>query len=338
MASPDDDHLALNLLVQGFKISRLLRLVADVQIADRIAPNETCQIADLATACGVLSEPLHRALRALAAFKIFHVSADGSIRHTSRSLLLRTDTPNSLHHAVRALTAPSSWRAWEFLDAALRGEVPHEAAWGATRFNYLREHPDEARIFDAFMANHPDDRHRVVAEAYDFSAADLIVDIGGGNGEALRNILGRFPRAQGLVFDREDVVKAIAPTMLAGGRIRTQGGSFFEEIPTGANIYLLVRVLHDWADDDALRILRTCRVAMKDEARLVIAETILDADPSLGHPVQYFMDVQMMAMYGGARERSEAEFERLLNMAGFVLLRTISAASPVSILEARPQP
>jgi hypothetical protein len=140
-----------------------------------------------------------------------------------------------------------------------------------------------------------------------------------------------------LVIDREDVVKAIAPTMLAGGRIRTQGGSFFEEIPTGANIYLLVRVLHDWADDDALRILRTCRVAMKHEARLVIAETILEADPSLGHPVQYFMDVQMMAMYGGARERSEAEFERLLNMAGFVLLRTISA-SPVSILEARPQP
>ena len=148
MASPDDDHLALNLLVRGFKISRLIRLVADVQIADRIAPNETCQIADLATACGVLSEPLHRALRALAAFKIFHVSADGSIRHTSRFLLLRKDTPNSFHHAVRALTAPSSWRAWEFLDAALRGEVPHEAAWGATRFNYLREHPDEARIFD----------------------------------------------------------------------------------------------------------------------------------------------------------------------------------------------
>ena len=197
-------------------------------------------------------------LRALAAFQIFQVTADGNITHTPRSRLLRTDTPNSLHHAARFWTAPGSWKAWGMLDVAMTGGIPHEAAWNTDRFSYLRQHPDEARVFDAMMANFPDNRHAAIAAGYDFSAARLIADIGGGNGAALRHILGRFPQPQGLVFDREDVIAALQPGDLMDGRIAAQAVSFFERVPAGADRYLLVRVLHDWKDEDSLRILRNC--------------------------------------------------------------------------------
>jgi SAM-dependent methyltransferase len=259
------------------------------------------------------------------------------VGHTSRSLLLRNDVPNSLHHAARFWTAPGSWRAWEALDAALHGGSPYESAWGAKRFDYLRDHPEEARIFDAFMANWPDDRHNAVAAAYDFSKAELIADIGGGNGEALRRILERFPDVRGIVLDREDVVAAIPSEGLASGRISVQGGSFFEQVPAGADIHLLIRVLHNWADEDVLSILRSFRAAMGSKGRLLVVEQILAPDPSHGRPADYLVDMQMTAIYGSARQRTEAEFRALLTPAGFELLRVIPTASQVSILEAVPR-
>lgn len=196
----DDDREALDLLLRGFQVSRMLRLVADLRLADKLPKDGSRNVSDLATDCSVLAVPLLRVLRALAAFGVFRVGADGSVAHSPRSVLLRTDEPNSLYYGAKFWTAPGSWNAWCFLDAALAGGNPHQAAWKTGRFQYLREHPDEARSFDAFMANFPDRRHQALAASFDFSGAKLIADIGGGNGEALRQILARFPGPRGLVL------------------------------------------------------------------------------------------------------------------------------------------
>jgi hypothetical protein len=337
MLDSDDDRLALDLLIRGFQISRTIRLIADLGIADRIAPDSEVALVDLAAASGVPPEPLLRAMRVLAAFGVFRVDAAGVVAHTPRSLLLRTDIPNSLHHSARFWTGAGSWRAWEVLDAAFRGQVPHEQAWGTSRFDYLRNAPDEARIFDAFMANFPDNRHEAVAAAYDFSAVCLIADIGGGNGAMLRKIAERHSHIRGIVFDRDDVVAAIPPDALAGGRIAVRGGSFFNAVPAGADLYLLCRVLHDWPDEEVVQILRCCRAAMGEDARLLVVEGLIHPDPALGVQTEYLLDMHMMAMFGRARERTEAEFRGLLAEAGFTLLRVIPTASPVSILEAAPR-
>ena len=334
----DADRAALDSLLRGFQISRMLRLVADIGLADKIPKDGSCSVSDLAAGCAVLAAPLLRVLRALAAFGIFRLGADGSVAHSPRSVLLRTDEPNSFHDAARFWTAPGSWKAWGALDAALVGDIPHQVAWNTGRFEYLREHPEEARNFDAFMANFSDNRHQVVAASYDFSAAALIADIGGGNGEMLRRVLARFPGPRGLVFDRDDVIAGIPQEARSGGRIDVRSGSFFELVPDGADIYLLVRVLHDWSDDDCIRILRNCRAAMTGSARLLIVEQILEPDPTLGRPAGYLVDIQMMAMFGTARERTESEFGDLLRISGFALARVIATASPVSILEVIPVP
>ena len=328
------DRAALDKLIRGFQISRMIRLVADLTLADRIAPGESRRVADLARECNASATPLLRILRALASVGIFRVTASGEISHTPMSRFLRTDTPGSLHYGARFWTDPGSWRAWEELDVALADETPHQVAWNKGRFEYLRQHPDEARVFDEFMAHFPDDRHQAVADAYDFAGTGLIADVGGGRGEALRRILGRFPGPRGLVFDRDDVVAAFPDDRRMSGRIATEAGSFFDRVPSGADIYLLMRVLHDWSDDDCRRILRNCRKAMAVGARLLICEQILDPDPASGDPFLYLVDTQMMAMFGAARERSEAEFRALLIETGFAFLRLIPTTSSVSIVEA----
>ena len=314
----------------------MIRLVADLAIADRIPVDGARDVMDLASATDVLPGPLLRVLRALAAFGVFRVTPLGMIAHSSLSLLLRTDTPHSLHYGARFWTAPGSWKAWGELDAALTGGSPYQAAWNVGRFEYLRTHPDEARAFDAFMAHFPDDRHQVIAAHFDFSTARVIVDVGGGNGEALRHILARFPEARGVVFDREDVIEAIPAEALMAGRITTRGGSFFDRVPSGADIYLLVRILHDWSNEDCSRILRTCRAAMGSNTRLLIVEQILELDPARGRPADYLVDIQMMAMFGSARERTEAEFRDLLLQSDLRLVRVIPTPSSVWIIEANP--
>jgi hypothetical protein len=333
----EDDHLALNLMIRGFQASQLFRLAADLEVADRVAPDGSVAVADMAAACNVLPMPLLRILRALAALGVFRVSAEGVVTHSPRSLLLRRDAPNSLHYAARFWPAPGSWKAWGALDAALAGGSPHRTAWEMGRFDYLRGHPDEARVFDQFMAHTPDNRHAAMAAAYDFSAAGLIVDVGGGNGQALREVLTRFPEAKGLLLDLADVVEAVSPEARLNGRIATAGQSFFERVPEGGDFYLLNWVLHDWADDDCLRILAACRAAMRDGAKLLIGERLLDPDPSIGDPIGYLVDTHMMAMFGEARERSEAEFRALLEPSGFAISRVVATASPFAIVEAVPK-
>jgi hypothetical protein len=326
---------ALDLLIRGFQVSRILRLVADLEVADKVPPENGRSVEDLARSCEVEAVPLMRVLRALAAFGIFQI-CNSVISHTSRSLLLRMDNPHSLHTAARFWTAPGSWNAWGALDAALQGEVPHRRAWGTGRFEYLRDHPDEARAFDHFMACFPDNRHDIIAESYDFSTTKLIADIGGGSGETLRRILSRVPTPKGLLFDRADVVNAVPSEALLEGRICVEGGNFFERVPAGADLYLLIRVLHNWPDGDCVRILQSCRLAMRPDARLLIVDQLLEIDPARGQPTDYLVDLQMMAMFGDARERTRAEFERLMAASGLSLVRVIPTACAVSIIEIAP--
>ena len=112
------------------------------------------------------------------------------------------------------------------LDAAMTGGTPYEAAWNTSRFSYLRQHPDEARAFDAMMATFPDNRHSAIATGYDFSRVRMIADIGGGNGATLRQILTRFPDARGLIFEREDVIAALTPGDLMQGRSLAKVAAF----------------------------------------------------------------------------------------------------------------
>jgi O-methyltransferase len=167
--------------------------------------------------------------------------------------------------------------------------------------------------------------------AYDFSRIERIVDVGGGEGALLRDILAATPKLQGVLFDLPQVV-AGASKLLKGdfaARCQIVGGNFFDSVPEGADAYLLKGVLHDWPDDDAVKILRNTRLAIRPEGTLLLIEAIVD---SAARPAG-LMDLLMLVI--GGRERTEADFRSLLASARFTLTRIIPTEAS-SLIECHP--
>jgi hypothetical protein len=327
----------LTRLMRGFQVSKMIDVAVALGLAGRI-DGEPRPVADLAVECGAQPDMLERLCRALAAFGVFSVDAQGRIGHSDLSRWLRADAQPTLHHATRFMMMQANWAAWGALEETVRtGRPAFEAVHGMANFDYLAAHPAQAAIFDAFMQHSPDDRHLAVSEGYDFSGSPTVVDVAGGNGALLAAILAANPEARGILFDQEAVVSA-APAVLGGAidRCEIRSGSFFDAVPAGGDIYTLSQILHDWDDARCLTILANCRAAMGGHGRLLVIERILDPDQV--NPVNYLSDMQMMVLFPGARERSLADYTALLGEAGFGAPKLIPTRSTFGILEALPLP
>jgi O-methyltransferase domain len=333
----NSDRHQLTLLIQGFQIARLIKAAADLGLADRIEPEGSVDFADLAATLQVEPMRLLRMLRALAAFGVFMADGSSRFRHSTKSLLLRTDNKKSLHYWARFWAMPSNWSTWAGFDLGLRrGPTASEVVLGASRMAYFNAHPDEAAIFDSAMAHRPEDSHKDVAHLYDFSNATQIIDVGGGNGALLQGILSRYSGPKGVTFDREEVVRAaIELGRLAefGDRHRFQGGNFLKSVPAGSDVYILSDVLSSFPDEACLKILRTCRAGMKKDQHVLVVERLLDPDPAKGNPSDFLVDIQFMLNYGDAHLRTPAEYQQLLAATGFGPMRLITTTTSVAILE-----
>ena len=173
-----------------------------------------------------------------------------------------------------------------------------------------------------------------VIAAYDFSRYDTIVDVGGGHGRLLAAILGAAPRSRGILFDLPEVVPG-APAVLAehdvADRVRVVEGSFFDAVPYGGDAYVLKNVIHDWPDEDPVKILGNVRTAAGVGKHVLLVEFVI---PS--HSREFmgkWMDLAMLVAAAG-RERTPDEYGQLLGRAGFRLTRVVETASPFSIVEA----
>jgi hypothetical protein len=229
-------------------------------------------------------------------------------------------------------------QAWgDLLHSVETGEPAFGRVFGMDPFDYMAAHPDEAANFDAAMADFTRHIASAVTAAYDFSPLRRIVDVGGGNGTLLAGILAANPTLTGVIFDLPEVAtRATGQIRELGlaGRCEIVGGDFFKEVPGGGDAYLLKHVIHDWNDDRATAILKSCRRAMGAEAKLLIVEGVYppridQSDESRGAAAN---DVNMLVCTGG-RQRSEAEFRSLYEAAGFRLTRIVPTQTPVKVIE-----
>jgi hypothetical protein len=215
------------------------------------------------------------------------------------------------------------------------GENAFRHVHGEDVWAYRAAHPEEGAVFDRAMTANSRRQGDAVLAAYDFGRFGTVVDVGGGQGAFLGAILARHPAAGGVVFDQPHVVAGAGAVLRAAGvadRCRVMGGDFFEAVPDGGDAYVLKNILHDWEDEAATAILRTCRRAMRPGRTLLLVDRVV-GPPNEGGAAK-FVDLLMRVSAGG-RERTREEWGDLLAAAGFQLL-SVTDAGAVSVIEAAP--
>jgi O-methyltransferase domain len=332
-----DPFAEVALYLRGFQISRMLHVAAELRLADQIG-DASRPIAELAAKSGAIPDMLLRLCRALAAFGIFSVDEEGRVSQTPRSACLRSDAVPTLHHAARYWGMASTWATWgKFHHTIMTGEPAFEAAFGMPNFEYLKTNPQESGKFDAFMRHSPDDRHTAVAAAYDFSGTGIVVDVGGGNGGLLRAILDAHTEVRGILADQAGVIAGATEVLGAqASRCELAAADFFASVPKGGDIYTMAQIMHDWSDESCLKILANCRAAMKPGARLLVIDRVLEGPSGPNLPMNFLADMQMMALFPGAKERTREEFSDLFLKSGFRESNIIPTKSPFSIIETGP--
>ena len=165
------------------------------------------------------------------------------------------------------------WRAWEGLEHSVRtAEASFSHVHGVPLFDYLAAHPTSAKHFDAAMVSSSNMLNAAIVDAYDWKQFGVLVDVGGGVGSTLAAILDATPNLNGILFDLPHVIERGRDFLAQRGlsdRCTTMPGSFFDSIPNAGDAYILKHILHDWGNEDCISILRACRNAMPDRAKLL---------------------------------------------------------------------
>jgi C-methyltransferase len=322
-AAPNELVWALS---EAVVASRALHLVAELGVADHLG-DEPATATALAERCDLDTDALDRVLRLLCAQGIFRL--EGSrYTHTDASRLLRSDHPMSMRDFARLNSLPVVWGALAALDRSARTGTPGAQAMHPDGFFvYLSEHPEEAEIFGHAMAAKARADIADILAAFDFSRFRTIADIGGGRGHLLQAVLESAPHAQGVLFDLPEVIHTFE---IHSERITTRAGDFFVDPLPEADAYLLMEVIHDWADPEASAIVGAIRRACKSGATVLILEHIA---PETGvDPVSQTLDVLMLAVTGG-RERTATQLGHLLEKNGFRQIGVTTTAGAIAIVE-----
>ncbi|CAN5335630.1 methyltransferase [soil metagenome] len=318
----------LQQMAGGYCLPRCLHVVADLGVADAL--DETPRTAtDLAASVDAHPEALGRVLRLLAAHGVFEMQ-DETFRHSPASRLLRTDHPRSMRAFAQMFGLPIFWATFEGLEHSVRTGLPAaETAFPEGFWAYLAQHPEAGRVFNAAMGAKAYGAVAGILAAYDFSGFGLIGDIGGGSGHLLHAVLDAAPNAKGVLFELPHVIEEAAG--VASERLTLQAGDFFRDALPTCDAYLLMEIIHDWADEEAVAILKAIRRAAPPHAKLLLIETIVPDDP--GPDWSKMLDIHMLTLLGG-RQRTRQEYEALLAHSGFLLQREIDTRAGISILEA----
>ena len=326
-------------LIQIRLVSESIHVVAALGIADLLA-DQARSVEQLAEATGAYGQSLGRVMRALSSFGVFSEETPGRFALGPLGERLRSDAEGSLHSPALFFGGEAGASVVELFEHCVKtGESASQKLSGALNpFNWLLRDPVQMKLFNASMTAFSTLHMTGVLEAYDFSQATQIVDVGGGHGRIIADILKRNPGMHGILFDLPHALAGGQSTISQAGledRCEVISGDFFACVPAGGNTYLLSRVIHDWDDEKAIAILTNVRRAIAANGKLVLLETMLRPTALSVYPV--LSDLNMLLMTGGC-ERTEAQYSALYRAAGFELTRTVETISPTgtTVIEGKP--
>lgn len=321
-------------LITGKWRSQAIAVAAELGIADLLKERPR-SAAEVANVTGASEDAVFRLLRALASVGLVSSRPDHRFALTALGNHLSSDAAGSLRGWARFIGHAVTWRPWGELAYSIRtGKPAFEHVFGTSIFDYLGSDADAARALNGAMTSDSSIDADAVLAAYDFSGIGTLVDVGGGHGLFLATLLKQNPNMRGILVELPHAIEGATALLQRAGvaeQCEVVAGDFFHSVPEGGNAYLLKHVVHDWDDDRAVQILRNCHRVMHSEAKLLLVEYVLrpDDEPDFGK----FVDLEMLVMTSGGRERTEPEFRGLCTNAGFAVTRIFPMPTSKSIIE-----
>jgi hypothetical protein len=321
----------------GYWTSQTLAVAARTEMLEQLldGPLPAGQVAQKA---GLQAEPTERVLRGCAVAEVTRELETGVFELTDLGRALTRNHPRSMRDAIIMLGDPGHWLPWGHLEHTVRsGEAAYRKALGVENvFHYFDARPEEAERFHRSMLSMTGAFIAQLESAYDFTPYQTIADIGGGHGLLLGSVLRWAPRSRGVLFDQPDVVDGASEQLKSLGvvdRVSRVGGSFFESIPAGADLYMMKHILHDWNDEQCQTILDNLRKVIEPSARLLVMDCLLADPPATSEAA--LMDLNMMVMTGG-RERRQSDFAAMFTRSRFQLTQVVRLPGLAQLIEAAP--
>ena len=332
---PPAQHL-MN-MAGGFMFTAAIYAAAKFNIAELLAKGPR-PVEELAAEAKCNADALYRVLRMLVTVGIFAEVAPRKMALTPAAEPLRGDVPGSKKDTILWIGNRFHFHVWAELPYSVEtGKPAVEHVYGKPAFDCFTAMPDVAHDFNRAMTNLSAQIAPALLEAYDFTGIATLMDVAGGHGFVLCEILKQYPRMQGILFDVESVVegaKCRLCDLQLEHRCTPAAGNFFESIPAGADAYYLQHIIHDWDDEKSLQILNNCRQALagRKNGKLLVVDSVIqeNSEPHFGK----LIDLEMLLMPGG-RERTEAEFRALFARAGFAITKIVPTKGAESVIEAR---
>jgi hypothetical protein len=330
-SDPAAAEFLVQLLTRQLPLARAIVVATELSIADHLGDGEH-SVAQLAEMIGADEQNLYRLLQLLSVFGVFKELEPGRFENTNISNMMRKSKVDSLRDMILWNGGSLTWRSLEGLGACVRsGRTAFEEVFGAPFFSYLERHPFHKKIFFDGLRSFTQMIIPGVLKSYDFSRFHRVVDVGGGEGDLIVAIHERYPNVDCTLFDRVEVVSELRGARLQN--IGLVGGDFFSEPLPAADCYILQMIIHDWSDQDGVRILRHCRDSLTEDGRVIVIEMVLN-DNSPHETFTRLLDLDMMILTGG-KERTTDGYRALFDAAGLELCQIISTGAPLSIMEAR---
>jgi precorrin-6B methylase 2 len=328
-------HAQMAQLIWGYRVSQVLRAVADLSIADHLdgGPLTAEEIAQREDA---VADNMFRLMRAAAAIGLASVDDDGRFYTTPLLETLRKNAPQSLHGLVMVSTGPAQWLSWQAIIEAVRtGGNAAQRALGSDVFTYFEENPQAGQEFLDGMRAMTSVWASYVSQLIDTRDVACAVDVGGADGSLLSQLQRANPDLHGVVLERPRVAVRIEEQVANsefGDRTTVVAGDFFEALPAG-DLYLLKMVLQDWDSSHCIEILQRCREAMNPGGRILIIEQVVQSDKNPGIAAT-LGDLTLLAVSQGGRQRTLSQFDTLLEAAGLRRIMVFSTESLHSVIEA----
>lgn len=334
--SQESFFVSIDDLIGRYIHAQVVYVAAKLGLADLMCDRPR-MVDDVAALVEVNPDALRRMMSSLVHLGVFERKEHDAYQLAAGHEVLRSDHPHSIRSYV-IVSGEVYYRAFaELFYSVKTGKTGSEAAFGKSFFAYLGEHPGVFEHFNIHMSRRVHWDIEAAMGVYDFSPYKRVVDVGGGNGMLLSQLLQKYSQMRAILFDlpvaQIHAKESLEQVGVAPRCDLVSGDFFLDELPKGGDLYILSLILHDWDDEQALRILQNCHQAMSPESTLVLIEFLVQEQHEALRVTKE--DLFMLVVTGG-RERTSEQFRTLLAQARFQLIRTFPTQGRRSVIEATP--